>query len=119
MIPERVKRVSESLKEVLSEIIQYELKDPRIGFVTVTHVEMSADLRFARVWVSVLGSEEENHDLLKALDKAKGFIKGEISKRLRLRYMPELSFLIDSNVEAYMRIDEILQRLREEEKGNE
>ncbi len=119
MIPERVKRVSETLKEVLSEIIQYELKDPRIGFVTITRVEMSADLRFARVWVSVLGSSGENQALLEALDGAKGFIKGEISKRIRLRYMPELNFLIDSNVENYVRIDKIIRKLREEEERDE
>lgn len=118
MIPSRVKRVSETLKEVLSEIIQLELKDPHVGFVTVTGVEMTPDLKQARIWVSVmpaLGKEGEGEETIKALNHAKGFIKGEVAKRVRLRYMPELTFTRDDTIDTSMRIEGILKEIIPEE----
>ena len=115
MIPSRVKRVSETLKEVLSEIIQRELKDPQVGFVTVTGVEMTPDLRQARVWVSVMGMAGEEEKSMKALNHAKGFIKAEVAKRVRLRYMPELIFMRDTTVQTSMRIEGILKEIIPEE----
>lgn len=122
MIPSRVRRVSETLKEVLSEIIQLELKDPHVGFVTVTGVEMTPDLKQARVWVSVMtaqGKESEEEETFKALNHAKGFIKGEVAKRVRLRYMPELTFMRDETVRTSMRIEDILKEIIPEEQGAE
>ncbi len=122
MIPSRVKRVSETLKEVLSEIIQLDLKDPHVGFVTVTGVEMTPDLKQARVWVSVMGAEGKEHDVedtLKALNHAKGFIKGEVAKRVRLRYMPELTFMLDDTVSKSMRIEGILKEIIPEERAGD
>jgi ribosome-binding factor A len=111
MIPSRVKRVSETMKEVLSEIIQLNLKDPHVGFVTVTGVEMTPDLKQAKVWVSVMGDEEEERNTLKALKHAKGFLKAEVAKRVRLRYMPELTFMVDETVRTSMRIEGILKEI--------
>lgn len=103
--------MSETIKEILSEIICQELKDPRIGFVTITSVEMSPDLKNARVWVSVLGEEEEVEESLKALASAKGFIKAELGKRIRLRYMPEINFFYDSTSVVSGRINAILKEI--------
>jgi len=114
MIPARVRRVCETCREVLGEIIQKELKDPRIGFVTVTEVEMSADLRHARIWVSVLGKPEEAEEAMRALEGARGFIRSELGKRVRLRYLPEVVFMLDQSSERSMRLEGILRSLREE-----
>ena len=124
MIPSRVNRVSETLKEVLSEIIQRDLKDPHVGFATVTGVKMTPDLKQARVWVSVMGDAEEEKATIAALNHAKGFIKGEVAKRVRLRYMPELTFVPDETVSTSMRIEGILKEIlpakdEEEREGEE
>ncbi len=114
MIPARVRRVCETCREVLGEIIQKEIKDPRIGFVTVTEVEMSADLRHARIWVSVLGTREEADEAMKALEGARGFIRAELGKRVRLRYLPEVTFMRDESCERSQRLEGIFRALREE-----
>ena len=119
MIPSRVKRVSETLKEVLSEIIQLNLKDPHVGFVTVTGVEMTPDLKQAKVWVSVMGDEEETQNTLKALKHAKGFLKAEVAKRVRLRYMPEMTFMLDETVRTSMRIEGILKEIIPEQEAED
>lgn len=118
MIPSRVNRVSETLKEVLSEIIQRDLKDPHVGFVTVTGVKMTPDLKQARVWVSVMGDAQEEKDTIAALTHAKGFLKAEVAKRVRLRYMPEITFVPDETVNTSMRIEGILKEILPE-KGDE
>lgn len=118
MIPARVRRVCETCREILGEIIQKELKDPRIGFVTVTEVEMSADLRHARVWVSILGTPEESEEAMRALEGARGFIRSELGKRVRLRYLPEVVFLRDESCERSLRLESILRSLREDSPGD-
>ena len=77
------------------EILAHEMKDPRLGFATITRVEMSADLKHARVYVSVYGSEKEREACLRALTHARGYIQHRLSPRIRLKYMPDLSFVID------------------------
>ncbi len=122
MIPSRVKRASEALKEALSEIIQRELKDPQVGFATVTGVRLTPDLKQARVWVSVMDTgsgEDEEEETIKALNRAKGFIKGEVAKRVRLRYLPELIFVRDDTVKRSMRIEGILKEVLPEGKGGD
>jgi ribosome-binding factor A len=114
MIPARVKRVCETFKEVVGEIIQRDLKDPRLGFVTVTEVEMSADLRHARVWVSIMGSREEAEETMRVLERASGFIKGEVGKRVRLRYLPEVVFMRDESSDRCERLESILRSLHAE-----
>lgn len=107
----RVGRVGEQIKKELSQILQAELKDPRIGFVTVTGVEISNDLSQAKVYLSVLGSDEQKEETLHALSKGQGFIRSELGRRVRLRHTPELVFKFDTSIEYGSRIEELLQNL--------
>src|SRR5699024_10226954 len=109
----RANRVAEQMKKELGEIISIKLKDPRIGFVTVTHVEVTGDLQQAKVFISVLGAEEDKKETLKCLSKATGFIRTEIGKRIRLRKTPELIFEFDEAIEYGNRIETILRELNE------
>lgn len=110
----RVHRVGEQLKKEMSSIFQRELKDPRIGFVTVTHVEVTGDLQQAKVYISVLGSEEQKENSLQAIAKASGFIRSEVGKRIRLRHTPELIFLFDDSIEYGSKIEKLLGELNKE-----
>ncbi|WP_010530667.1 30S ribosome-binding factor RbfA [Lentibacillus jeotgali] len=107
----RANRVAEQMKKELGELIGQKIKDPRVGFVTVTDVEVTGDLQQAKIFISVLGSEEEKHDTLVGLAKAKGFIRSEIGKRIRLRKTPEISFEFDEALEHGNRIEELLRDL--------
>ncbi|GAB2722232.1 30S ribosome-binding factor RbfA [Paenibacillus thermoaerophilus] len=111
----RVGRVGEQIKKEMSLLLQNELKDPRIGFVTVTGVDVTNDLSIATVYLSVLGDDEQKETTLKALAQATGFIRSEIGRRIRLRKTPELQFKFDSSIEYGSRIDKLLNELREEE----
>jgi ribosome-binding factor A len=106
---DRMRRVNEALREVLSARIAEGLKDPRIGFVTVTAVETSPDLRHARVFVSVLGNDQEREDSLAGLQQAHGVLQAEIAKLTHMKRTPELKFVYDETVEKGMRINEILE----------
>jgi ribosome-binding factor A len=110
----RQSRVGEQIKKELSQLIQQELKDPRIGFLTITGVDVSGDLSQAKVYLSVLGSDEQKQDALKALAKANGFLRTEIGKRIRLRKVPELLFKTDASVDFGSRIDNLLHQLHSE-----
>jgi ribosome-binding factor A len=106
---ERMRRVNEALREVLSARIAEGLKDPRIGFVTVTAVETSPDLRHARVYVSVLGNKQEREDSLAGLQHAHGVLQAEIAKVTHMKRTPELKFIYDETVDKGMRINELLK----------
>ncbi len=108
----RIDRVNQLLKEEIAEIIRRELKDPRIGFVTVTEVETSKDLRHAKVFVSVLGSDSDWGQALVALENAGGFVRGELVRRLRLRIIPHLVFRPDRSMAHAAHIMEILETLK-------
>ena len=107
----RVGRVSEQIKKELSQIIQAELKDPRIGFITVTGVETTNDLSQARIYLSVLGNDEQKEATLKALSKATGYLRSELGKRIKLRHTPELQFKFDSSIEYGSRIESLLSEI--------
>lgn len=107
----RANRVAEQMKKEMGEILTRKIKDPRVGFVTVTDVEVTGDLQQAKVFVSVLGDELEKQDTLLGLAKAKGFIRSEIGKRIRLRKTPEISFEFDEALEYGNRIETILRDL--------
>jgi ribosome-binding factor A len=109
----RTGRVSEQIKKEISLIIQGELKDPKIGFLTVTGVEITNDLSEAKVYLSVLGSDQEKEDTLKALAKGNGYIRTELGKRVRLRIVPKLFFIIDSSIAYGSRIEHIISSLHE------
>ncbi|MGE7917904.1 30S ribosome-binding factor RbfA [Viridibacillus sp. NPDC093762] len=109
----RANRVAEQMKKELGDIIVRKLKDPRVGFVTVTDVEVTGDLQQATIYITCLGTERERQDTLKGLEKAKGFIRSEIGQRIRLRITPELLFEFDSSAEYGNKIDTLLRQLHE------
>lgn len=110
MSVQRVARIREEIKKEASEIIR-KLKDPRVGFVTVTDVEVTGDLRHARIYVSVLGDAESKDETMNALAKATGFIRTEIGSRIRLRHTPEIQFAFDDSMERGARIFELLRQV--------
>ena len=107
----RLDRVNQLIKEEISTLLQRELKDPRLGFVTVTAVETSKDLRAAKVFVSVLGGEEQWAASLSALESARGFVRNWLRQHLDLRVTPELSFRADRSMEHAARIQHLLRQL--------
>ncbi len=109
----RTEQVGEFLREELTDIIRREVKDPRIGFMSVTRVEVPPDLRSARVYVSVLGTEDEREATLTALRSAAGFIRHHLRPRLRMRQIPELEFRDDRSMEHADQIARALQELDE------
>ncbi|MCD5322728.1 MULTISPECIES: 30S ribosome-binding factor RbfA [Pontibacillus] len=109
----RANRVGEQMKKELGDIISRKIKDPRIGFVTVTEVKVTGDLQQAKVYISVLGDDKQKQDTLIGLAKAKGFIRSEIGRRIRLRKTPEIMFEFDEAVEYGNRIETILQDLND------
>lgn len=115
----RVEKVQELMKQEVSQIILQELKDPRIGFVTVTSVECTGDLREAKIYVSLMGSDQQVKDCWKGLTRSLGFIRREIGKRIRLRFTPELSFELDKSLDYSAHIQELLLKIKAEEKINE
>ncbi|MCM3745965.1 30S ribosome-binding factor RbfA [Paenibacillus pasadenensis] len=113
----RVGRVGEQIKKELSQIIQTELKDPRIGFITVTGVDVTNDMSQARVYLSVLGNDDQKEETLKALARGTGFIRSELGKRIRLRHTPELLFKFDGSIEYGSRIESLLTKINRENGG--
>ena len=111
---ERLRRVDEAVKEVLSESIG-ELKDPRIGFVTVTGVRTSPDLRHAKVFVSVLGSERKREESLAGLAAAHGVLQARVARELRLKRTPQLAFEYDPSVERGVRMTQLIDELAGDE----
>jgi ribosome-binding factor A len=112
----RTDRLGHEIRVILAELIARQVKDPRIGFATVTRVEMTADLHHARVYVSVLGSPEEQESSIEGLSSAAGFLRHEIGHRLDLRRAPELDFILDHGAEAVERIEMLLQRISQSAK---
>lgn len=108
-----MRRVNESLRQVLSEAL-LELKDPRIGFVTVTGVEASPDLRYARVFVSVLGSDRKREKSMAGLDSAHGVLQARLSRELRLKRTPQLEFQYDPTVEHGVHMSKLIDELAPE-----
>jgi ribosome-binding factor A len=111
--PHRPERVAELIRQTVAEFLTANVRDPRIGFVTVTSAEVSADLAHARVSVSVMGSEEEKAKSLEGLASAARFLRAQLSRELHLRTSPELRFELDRGLEHAQRIDAVLRRLKE------
>lgn len=105
----RMRRVDEAVRAVLSDVIAQDLKDPRVGFVTVTAVKTSPDLRHARVYVSVLGDELAREDSLTGLRSAHGYLQKRVAGELRLKHTPALDFVFDETTEKGIRIEELLK----------
>lgn len=109
----RAERVAQALKKEVGSIIHDELKDPRIGFVTVTRVELTQDLQYAKIFFSVLGTEKEQLDSKQALESAVGFIKRQIGRRIKLRLVPEIRFIQDKSGEYSIHIQQELDKIKE------
>ncbi len=119
----RLERVQEALRQEISRIIHDKLRDPRIGFITITKVDLTKDLRHARVYFSVLGEMRDKNLALKGLNSAKGYIKNLIADKIKLRFMPEVIFKIDDTLEHAREIYDLLGKLKKEkddsdERGN-
>lgn len=108
----RVDRAQKLAKRILGALIQ-DLKDPRIGFATVTSVKISRDLQHGRVFVSVLGSEEEQEDTMKGLRSAAPFLRGQLGRQMRMKYLPELVFELDTLPQEAERLEALLHKLNE------
>ncbi len=115
MANRRIERINELLREEISDLIQKEIRDPRLtGLVSVTEVETSADLRHAKVFVSVMGPEQQQKDAIQALKNAAGFFRKELGSRLTLRRTPQLTFILDVSLERGARIMGLLRQMENE-----
>ncbi len=110
----RSEKVADLIQKEISEMLTKTLKDPRIGFVTITRVSVSEDCRRANVYFSVAGGIEERESSLEGLNSAKGYVRRELGRRIRLKYTPDILFHFDPSIEYAIHIEEIFHRLREE-----
>jgi ribosome-binding factor A len=112
--PHRQEKLGELIAVELSDLLRTRMKDPRIGFASITYVKVSGDLRHAKIFVSVMGSEEEQQNTIKALKHANGYLRHELAGRLVLRYMPELVFKLDTSIVQGARILELISKIEQE-----
>jgi len=111
----RLNRISEEVKRVVSELIYNGLKDPRVNsMTTITKVEVTRDLRYAKIYVSVFGNKEEKENTLLGLESAKGFIRKEISSRIDLRYAPEPIFILDESIEQGIYMSKLIEEVNKD-----
>lgn len=111
----RQRKVQELLVHQVSEILRREMKDPRIGFVTITDAEVTPDLRHARVFYSVLGDAEQRENTAQALNRAAGFVRSEFARRAQMRYVPDIRFVFDPSADRGARISQLLEQVRQDE----
>ncbi|MFO7153389.1 MAG: 30S ribosome-binding factor RbfA [Caldicoprobacter oshimai] len=113
---QRAERIAEEIKRELSDILRSHVRDPRITeMVSVVKVEVSKDLRHAKIYVSVLGDKEEKQKTMEGLDRATGFIRKELGQRLGLRYVPEIRFILDESIEYSIHIAQKIEELKKKE----
>jgi ribosome-binding factor A len=118
-VAQRSDRVAALIREVVSDLIMTRLKDPRIGFASVVRVSVNRDLSQAKVYISVLGTEEEKEKTMEGLKSAQGLIRSEVSKALGIRHAPEIEFILDDSIEYSMHISKLLSEIEEKEKKAE
>jgi ribosome-binding factor A len=106
-----MRRVDEAIRQVIGDAVAAELKDPRVGFVTVTDVRTSADLRHARVYVSVLGDAEQREATMAGLRSAHGFLQGKVASELHLKRTPALELFYDDTTDRALRVDELIEEI--------
>ena len=114
----RPDRVSSQIQQAICDVIQKEIKDPHIGFVTIIEVDVTADLQLARVYFSVLGDEKQKKESLDALKRSAGFIRKQLAVKLNMRYTPVLDFRQDRSAEYGNKIDDVFKKIREEKKSD-
>jgi ribosome-binding factor A len=110
----RSEKVADLIQKEISQMLVKSIKDPRIGFVTITRVTVSDDCRSARIYFSVAGTEAERERSMKGLNSAKGYVRKELGRRIRLRYTPEIMFQFDPSIEYAIHMEELIQSLRQE-----
>lgn len=116
MNTKRLKRISEEIKKIVSDLLREGLKDPRISMMTsITEVEVTTDLRYAKIYVSVLGNDEEREATLIGLKNATSYVRKEIGSRLKIRYTPEPVFYLDKSIEKGIHISQILNKIKQKE----
>lgn len=116
MAKRRIERLNSLLKEVISDIIRDDVKDPHLpSLITITQVDVTDDIRYAKVHTSVIGTDQERETALKVLNRAAGFIAERASRDVVLRYFPDLKFVLDDSVDHQVRIEEVIQKIHEEE----
>ncbi|MEW6229932.1 MAG: 30S ribosome-binding factor RbfA [Bacillota bacterium] len=115
----RVERVAEAIHSEVADILAREIKDPRLGFATITDVEVSPDLRYVKIFVSVMGDKSQVEQTMAALESATGFVRSEIGRRIRLRHTPEITFKHDTSIRRGARVFELLREIRDEKGGRE
>lgn len=111
---QRTDRVADSLRKELSVLLMREVRDPRVALATISRVEVARDLGHARIWISVLGDEETRQQTMEGIEHAKGFLRGQIGRRLKLRVTPELAFELDRGAEYLQDMTELLEKLHKE-----
>lgn len=117
MVIKRTDRLNSSLKEVISEVIRRDVQNPHVAaLVTVTRVEITKDLHYCKVFISVIGTDQEKAETLKALQSAAGYIAVRASQQVVMRYFPELTFTLDNSIDKYMRIEELLDKISTDKK---
>lgn len=115
MHQKRIKRLNSLLREVISDVIRKEVRNPKVSpLTTVTEVDISSDLRHAKISISVIGDDEERATTLKALNQAAGYISTKASKEVVIRYFPSLSFILDTSVDKHLRIDSVLKEIKQQ-----
>jgi ribosome-binding factor A len=115
----RSEKVADLIHKEISQMLVKSIKDPRIGFVTITKVTVSEDCRFAKVYYSVAGTLEERKRSMRGLDSAKGYVRKELGRRIRLRYIPEIMFQFDPSIEYAIHMEELIQSIHQEKESNE
>ncbi|NTW04663.1 MAG: 30S ribosome-binding factor RbfA [Peptococcaceae bacterium] len=108
----RPEKLAEAIKKEISDILFNDIKDPRMGFITVTAVTVTADLRYAKVYASVLGDEEKQKITEQALKSAAGYFRTELGKRIRLRYVPEINFELDTTLEKAAKLIKLIEEVQ-------
>jgi ribosome-binding factor A len=119
MTIKRAEKVAEAIHEIVSQLLIREVKDPRIGFTTVTEVKLSADLHLATIYFTVVGDEMERKSSEQGLNSARGFLRKELGRNLRMRYIPDIIFKYDISADYGRRIDTLLEELKPTETGDD
>ncbi len=115
----RQEKLGELIALELSDLLRTRVKDPRVGFASITHVEVSGDLRHSKIFVSVMGTPEEQAATMKGLKNATGYLRHELATRISLRYMPEIAFKLDTSIAEGARILDLINKIEEEERAKE
>lgn len=115
----RPERLAEAIKKEISDILLNDIKDPRVGFITITRVNVTSDLRHAKVYASVLGDEAKQKATEQALKSATGYIRSELGKRIRLKYTPEIIFELDTSLEEAVKLIKLIDNVQSGGEGNQ